>query len=319
MSRLRAAVIGLGVGEAHADAYASDPRCELVAVCDRAPERRARAAQRFPGVRLADDADELLRDPDIDLVSIATYDDAHFAQTIHALEARKHVFVEKPLCLTRDELEKVRAVHANSGRVLMVGFNRRFAPLVVRMKQLIDRVAEPKVFSLFMNAGAIPASHWTQDREVGGGRIIGEACHLVDLMRFLAGAPITSIEARRMGDNVSQPLTEDKALITLGFADGSFGTVHYLSNGGASFPKERVEMFAAGRTLQLDNYLSLRGYNWPGFRKKKLWRQDKGQNACAAAFLSAITEGRQSPIPADELFEVAEATISATERLRAQV
>jgi predicted dehydrogenase len=172
---------------------------------------------------------------------------------------------------------------------------------------------------MVMNAGAIPADHWTQDSAVGGGRIIGEACHYIDLMRFLAGAPITSVQARRMGDTDSEPVVEDKAAITLGFADGSFGTIHYLANGGASFPKERVEVFAAGRTLQLDNFLKLRGFNWPGFKKQALWRQDKGQNACAAAFLSAIETGAPAPIPAEELFEVARVTLETAEQLRSQV
>jgi predicted dehydrogenase len=169
-----------------------------------------------------------------------------------------------------------------------------------------------------MNAGAIPASHWTQDRAAGGGRIIGEACHHIDLMRFLAGSPIVSVQARRIGNNDAMPVTDDKAAILLGFADGSFGTIHYLANGGASFPKERIEIFAAGRTLQLDNFLKLKGFNWPGFGKMNLWRQDKGQNACAAAFLDAVRSGGPPPIPAEELFEVARISIEAAEQIDAQ-
>ena len=264
------------------------------------------------------DTDALLANAAINTVAIATRHNSHARLTMDALKAGKHVFVEKPLCLTREELAEVRAAHSAAGRLLMVGFNRRFSPLVTKMKQLVDRVAEPKVFMLMMNAGAIPADHWTQDASIGGGRILGEACHHLDLMRYLAGAPITSVRAQRMGNNPAQPLTEDKAIITLGFADGSFGTVHYLANGGASFPKERVEVFAAGRTLQLDNFIGLRGYNWPGFGKMKLWRQDKGQAGCASAFLSAIAEGRESPIPVEQLFEVAEATLEAVDQLRSQ-
>ena len=131
-----------------------------------------------------------------------------------------------------------------------------------------------------MNAGAIPADHWTQDITIGGGRIIGEACHFIDLMRFLASSPIVSVQARRMGDAPGLTITEDKASITLGFADGSFGTILYLANGAASFPKERVEVFTAGRVLQLDNFRKLKAYGWPKFKKMDLWKQDKGQNAC---------------------------------------
>ena len=264
------------------------------------------------------DTEALLADPAINTVAIVTRHNSHASLAARALQAGKHVFVEKPLAMTLAELEQVQAAHAAGNRLLMVGFNRRFAPQVQTMTALLRSVAAPKSFVMVMNAGAIPADHWTQDPAVGGGRIIGEACHYIDLMRHLAGAPIVSVQARRMGATDAEAVTEDKAAITLGFADGSFGTVHYLANGGASFPKERIEVFVAGRTLQLDNFLTLRGYNWPGFRKQALWRQDKGQTACAAAFLAAVERGGAAPIAADELFEVARVTIEAAAQLRAQ-
>jgi predicted dehydrogenase len=168
-----------------------------------------------------------------------------------------------------------------------------------------------------MNAGAIPKDHWTQDLAIGGGRIVGEACHLIDLMRFLAASPITSVQARRMGDAPDVDVLDDKASITLGFADGSFGTIMYLANGAPDFPKERVEVFTAGRTLQLDNFRKLVGFGWPGFNKFNLRRQDKGQEACASAFLKGIREGVPA-IPADEIFEVSRATIDAALLIRKQ-
>jgi predicted dehydrogenase len=199
----------------------------------------------------------------------------------------------------------------------MVGFNRRFSPQVQKIKSLLQAVKEPKSFIMTMNAGAIPANHWTQDNAVGGGRIIGEACHFIDLMRFLAGARIVSIQARRMGDAPGVQITEDKASITLGFGDGSFGTILYLANGAAGFPKERVEVFAAGCVLQLDNFRKLKGYGWPDFNKLNLWKQDKGQNACTAAFLQAVEKGTPA-IPIEEIFEVARVTIDVAEQLRKQ-
>ncbi len=264
------------------------------------------------------DTDALLSDPAINAVAIATRHNNHARLTSQALRAGKHVFVEKPLAMTREELEEVKAAYSESGKHLMVGFNRRFAPQVQTIKRLLNSVPAPKSFVMTMNAGAIPADHWTQDPAVGGGRIIGEACHYIDLMRFLASAPITSVQARRMGDSVSEAIAEDKATITLGFSDGSFGTIHYLANGGSTFPKERIEVFASGRTLQLNNFLKLRGFNWPGFRKQKLFRQDKGQAACAAVFVEAVENGGAAPIPVEELFEVAEVTIDVAEILRAQ-
>lgn len=268
--------------------------------------------------RAMSNAAELIGDSAINTVAIATRHDSHASLAVAALRAGKHVFVEKPLALTREELADVREAHSASGRQLMVGFNRRFAPHVQTMKRLLTGVSEPKVVLMVMNAGAIPAEHWTQDREVGGGRIVGEACHHIDLMRFLVGAPITAFSGRRMGDSDAVVIAEDKASITLGFADGSFGTIHYLANGGASFPKERIEVFTAGRTLQLNNFIGLKGFNWPGFRKQSAWRQDKGQDNCVAAFLRAVEGGGEAPIPPEELFEVAEVTIEIAEQLRQQ-
>lgn len=254
----------------------------------------------------------------INTVAIATRHNTHAGLVAQALTAGKHVFVEKPLATDREDLAKVKSAYDQADRKLMVGFNRRFAPHVRTMKKLLDAVREPKTFVMVMNAGAIPAQHWTQDDQVGGGRIIGEACHFIDLMRHLAGSRIVSIQARRMGFAPSVAVSEDKAAILLGFEDGSFGTIHYLANGGSSFPKERIEAFAAGATLQLDNFVRLTGYNWPGFRRQRLLRQDKGQSACAEAFVDAIKDGLPSPISADELFEVADATITAADLLRAQ-
>ncbi|MFK8985266.1 bi-domain-containing oxidoreductase [Acinetobacter seifertii] len=269
------------------------------------------------------DLDSLLNNKDINTVAIATRHNSHAYFVEKVLSAGKNVFVEKPLALTVEEIEKIETVYNqniqnNQYARVMVGFNRRFSPQVQKMKTLLDTVKEPKSFIMTMNAGAIPADHWTQDNAVGGGRIIGEACHFIDLMRFLAGSKIVSIQARRMGETDAVQILEDKASITLGFEDGSFGTIFYLANGASSFPKERVEVFTAGRVLQLDNFRKLKAFGWPGFNKMNLWRQDKGQDACAAVFVDSIRDGKEAPIPADEIFEVARVTIQVAEILRAQ-
>jgi len=264
------------------------------------------------------DTKGMIENSDINTIAIATRHDAHAKLTVQALKAGKNVFVEKPLAMNMAELNDIKKAYKEADAHLMVGFNRRFAPQVQIMKKLLDAVNEPKSFVMVMNAGAIPAEHWTQDLAVGGGRIIGEACHYIDLMRFLAGSKIVSVQARRMGDHGAVEVSEDKAAIILGFADGSFGTIHYLANGGATFPKERIEVFAAGGTLQLDNFLKLTGFGWKGFKSQKRLRQDKGQNACAAEFVKAIETGGATPIPADELFEVAEITLQVADFLRAQ-
>lgn len=263
-------------------------------------------------------AADVIADPAVNTVAIVTRHNTHARLTADALRTGKHVFVEKPLALTAAEVDEVEAAWRGSDHLLMVGFNRRFSPLVLKLRGLLETVREPKAFVMMMNAGAIDPEHWTQDAAIGGGRIVGEACHYIDLMRHLAGAEIVSVDARRMGDHDAVAVTEDKASITLGFADGSFGTIHYFANGSNAFPKERIEVFTAGRTLQLDNFLKLRGYGWPGFRGMSVLRQDKGQKACAAAFLRAVETGGQPPIPAAELFEVARAAITARELLHRQ-
>ncbi len=269
------------------------------------------------------DTQGMLDDPAVNTVVIVTQHNTHALFVQAALASGKHVFVEKPLAITQEELASVETAYTvaqSAGKPvrLMVGFNRRFAPQVQKMKALLETVKEPKTFMMMMNAGAIPADHWTQDNQVGGGRIIGEACHYIDLMRFLAGSEIVSVQCRRMGDHPGVAVTEDKAAITLGFADGSFGTIHYLANGAASFPKERVEVFATGRVLQLDNFRKLKAFGWPGFKRMNLWRQDKGQQECCKRFLEAIQSGGHNPIPVEEIFEVARVSIEVADLLRSQ-
>jgi predicted dehydrogenase len=269
------------------------------------------AARKFGIEAATTDADAVMGDADVNAVVITTRHDSHARFVLMALERGKHVFVEKPLCLTLGELEAIEQAHqaklaAGQAPLVMVGFNRRFAPQVRKMKDLLGGVSGPKSFVMMVNAGAIPPAHWTQDQAVGGGRIVGEACHFIDLLRFLAGCAIT--ECRR---NAMSAASSDTVTLQLAFADGSIGTVHYLANGSKAFPKERLEVFCAGRVLQLDNFRRLRGYGWPGFSKMNLWRQDKGQRECTAAFVRAIETGGPAPIPFDELIEVARVSILA--------
>ncbi|MCC5870742.1 MAG: bi-domain-containing oxidoreductase [Gammaproteobacteria bacterium] len=274
--------------------------------------------KKFGFGRAATDAALMFDDPDVNTVAIATRHDTHAAHVIAALGARKHVFCEKPLCLTLTELEQIKvAVDRSGGELcLMVGFNRRFAPQIEKMKALLQTTAEPKIFVMTVNAGEISAEHWTQNIVVGGGRIIGEACHFIDLLRYLVGRPIVQHHAVALGRHSELAVTGDKATITLEFADGSVGTIHYLANGHKAFPKERLEVFCAGRVLQLDNFRSLRGWGWSGFSKFNLWRQDKGQNACAAAFVEAVRLGNPSPISIGEVLEVSRVSIELGEELR---
>ena len=265
------------------------------------------AARRQGFEHATTDVEGILRDPEIEAVVIATRHDSHASLIVRALAAGKHVFVEKPLCLTLAELRDIEtACAAASDRLLMVGFNRRFAPHVVRTAELLATRPEPKAFVMTVNAGAVSAGHWTLDAAAGGGRIVGEACHFIDLLRHLAGAPITGWTRATLG-----LATRDSAMLQLSFADGSIGSIQYLANGSRAFPKERLEVFAGGGILQLDNFRMLRGYGWSGFGKQRLWRQDKGQAACAAAFVRAVAAGGPAPIPLEQLLEVSRVTIEA--------
>src|SRR5690606_20626643 len=260
--------------------------------------------RKFGFAAAATDSAAVMADPAVDTVVIATRHDAHGGQVLAALRAGKQVFCEKPLCLQLAELDAIEAeAAARPSQLLMLGFNRRFAPQVVQIRSLLDRVGEPKSFIMTVNAGAIPADHWTQARAVGGGRIVGEACHFIDLLRHLAGAPIVGSHAVALGRHPALAVRDDKATITLEFGDGSVGTIHYLANGDRGFAKERVEVFCAGRVLQLDNFRRLSGWGWKGFRSSAQWRQDKGQAACAKAFVDAVRGGGAAPIPLGEILE----------------
>jgi predicted dehydrogenase/threonine dehydrogenase-like Zn-dependent dehydrogenase len=276
--------------------------------------------RRYGFARATTDTDSLFAAEDTDVVVIATRHDTHSRFVLQAFGAGKHVFVEKPLAVTAAQIDAIAAAWTASGApgnrpLVMVGFNRRFAPQVQRMKSLLGEVREPKSFIITVNAGGIPANHWTQDPHVGGGRILGEGCHFIDLMRFLAGHPIVDARIRALG-NAKGAAREDVSVITLAFADGSFGTINYLANGHKAVPKERVEVFCGGRILQLDNFRKLRVYGWGGASKQNLWRQDKGQTACAKAFVDAVRNGGVAPIPFDEILEVARATVAVSEAAR---
>jgi predicted dehydrogenase len=276
-------------------------------------------AARRNGIEISTtDADSIVADPEVNAVVISTRHASHAQWTCKALAAGKHVFVEKPLAMSIGDVDEISSAHRAAAQrggapVLMVGFNRRFSPQALRMRELLQATGGSKSFVVTVNAGAIPESHWTQDPEVGGGRVLGEACHFVDLLRFLSGSAISGHHGAVMRANGRMP---DTVSLTLSFADGSIGTIHYFANGHRAFPKERVEVFAQGRILQLDNFRRLAGYGWPGFRSMNLWRQDKGQKACAAAFVRAIETGSGSPIPFEELMEVSRVAVEAAEALR---
>lgn len=269
-----------------------------------------RAGRKHGFVKSTTEIPSLFADDQTDAIVIATRHDSHAGYVLDALHSGKHVFVEKPICLKQEDLDEIQRMflekkNENPHKLLMVGFNRRFSSLVQKIKQLIEGMGGPSSYVMTVNAGRIPSDHWTQDPELGGGRIVGEACHFIDLLRFLAGSPIKKWEKMEMDS-----AKKDTATLQIGFECGSIGTIHYFANGSKSFPKERLEVFSSGSVLQLDNFRKLTGFGWPGFKKMNLWKQDKGQAACTQAFVDAIQSGAENPIPIEEIFEVSQLAIN---------
>lgn len=248
---------------------------------------------------------------------IATRHSTHATFAIEAMKQGKNVFVEKPLSVTHEQLKEIEATYNSlaSKPIVMVGFNRRFAPLTQKMKSLLNGLNSPKVVNITVNAGSIPDDHWTQQMAEGR-RLIGEGCHFIDLARFLVGHPIVSASAVGATPNAGAGNAEDHFVITMKFKDGSIAMIQYFANGHRSFPKERIEVACQGRMFQLDNFRSLRGYGTGAFSKMKNWRQNKGQAEMAKAFTTAISEGTSSPIAWNEILEIARVSIDLGESLR---
>ena len=247
----------------------------------------------------------VLNDADVRGVIITTRHNLHAAQTVAALQAGKHVLVEKPLCLTADELALIEAtVHSTRGNpaAVTVGFNRRFSPHSRKMKSLL-RDAGPVSIVATMNAGAIPANHWVHDPAVGGGRLIGEACHFVDLAIFLSGSLVTEVSATALDS------ATDTASILLRHENGSTAVINYLANGHRDLSKERVEVYSQGRVLMLDNFRELRGHGFRSFSTLKT-KQDKGHAQQFAAFAQQVKANGPALIPWTEIANSTRATLA---------
>jgi predicted dehydrogenase/threonine dehydrogenase-like Zn-dependent dehydrogenase len=273
------------------------------------------AGRRFGFRRATTDNDAVLNDADVDTLFVLTRHSSHARLALAGLQAGKHVFVEKPLALTESDLDQLERAARSGPGLLTVGFNRRFAPLTQKLAAALRGRRGPAALIITVNAGALPPDHWTHDPEVGGGRILGEACHFIDLARAIVAAPIAGAEALP-AHTADGGVVEDVAHISLRFADGSIAAIHYLANGASSFPKERVEVFCEGRTLTIDNWKRLREHGAGSSLFERSRRQDKGHAAEMAAWLDAVRGGTAPPIPYDELFEVSRWSVRLAEQVR---
>ncbi len=285
---------------------------DLVGVCTATGAHAGQAKDKFRFRYCTTDEQDILADPSINSVVISTRHHLHARQVLAALAARKHVFCEKPLCLTEEELESIVQGRSSSDAhptLLTVGFNRRFAPMTKQMKSFLNDIHEPLALHYRVNAGFLPPDHWINDPEIGGGRIRGEVCHFVDLLSFLAGSLPVEVQARPL-PNPGQ-YSDDNVLISLRFENGSEGSIHYLSNGDRSFSKERIEVFGGGAVAVLEDFRRLdltRHGRTTSVRSR--WRQDKGHRAEWQAFVDALRSAGPAPIPFPSIVATTLATLS---------
>jgi predicted dehydrogenase/threonine dehydrogenase-like Zn-dependent dehydrogenase len=272
--------------------------------------------KRFGFAYAVSSAGEVLDDAAVNLIVVGTRHDLHAELARKALERNKHVFVEKPLALNDEQLDSVLQAAGSSNAHLMVGFNRRFSPLAQRAKEFFDRRETPLSLLYRVNAGRIPKEHWTQNAEEGGGRIVGEVCHFIDLMQFLTGAPPVSVFAESIGAKSSQVVDADSVFITLRFADGSNGAVAYLSEGDKGLAKERLEIFGAGRVFVLDDFRRATLYKDGREEQVTLKAQDKGQQAQVREVCASVLSGGAAPIGVEELAATTRATFRVLDSLR---
>jgi predicted dehydrogenase len=287
---------------------------QLVGIASSGGLHAQHAGKKFGFQYAASSEEEIINDPKINTIAVLTRHDSHAELVVKALKAGKHVFVEKPLAINSEQLSVIsKQLGKTDNCLLMTGFNRRFAPLAQSLQPQVSSLKEPKYIHYRVNAGYIPLNHWTHDPAIGGGRIIGEACHFIDFITFLIGAPPVSVTAHALPDNGKY--REDNVSMTFAFPDGSIGVVDYLANGDKSFPKERVEVFCGGQVAVLDDFISLQVIK-DGKRKVESGAQNKGHAAEWKAFAKSIRESGEPPIPYEQLIGVTRCTFAAVESIQ---
>ncbi|MEZ5031456.1 MAG: bi-domain-containing oxidoreductase [Saprospiraceae bacterium] len=264
-------------------------------------------ARKYGIARSSTREEDVYQDPEISGIIITTRHDLHAGQTIAALQAGKHVFVEKPLAIHREELDRIRDARRSATGSVMVGFNRRFSPFSEAIKALLGEQPGPMQVIATVNAGHIPSDHWTQDMAIGGGRIIGEACHFIDLISFFTGSLVEQVCMNALGPHPA--LNADNATLLLRYADGSNGAVHYVASGNKAYPKERIEIHVRGKTIVIDNF---RRADFYGFARRSVkGTQDKGHKRQFALWLEHVRQGGPALIPWPEIENTTLASFAA--------
>lgn len=318
VSAVSVGLLGAGVfaGSTLIPAMKDSSATALVSVCAATGAHAQHAAKKFGFRSCVTDQSQIIDDPSIDTIVIATRHHLHAGQVLAALASGKNVFCEKPLCLSEDELRSIIRQYARESvrPAVMVGFNRRFAPMTQKLKSFLSPISEPLALHYRINAGYLSADHWVNDREQGGGRILGEVCHFVDLLSYLAASPIVEVEARALTDPGRARYSGDNVLVSLRFANGSEGRISYLANGDRSFSKERIEVFGGGASAALEDFRQLEMVrNGRRETMRSRWHQDKGHRPEWSAFVNHIRGNAEPPIAFEEIVGTTIATIRVDE------
>ncbi|HNJ58782.1 MAG TPA: Gfo/Idh/MocA family oxidoreductase, partial [Chitinophagaceae bacterium] len=264
--------------------------------------------------RASTNANEIIEDKNSNTIFIASRHDSHAQYVIKSLQENKHVFVEKPLCITYEELEAVtEVVNQKPNQLLMVGFNRRFAPVSVELNKTFSKITEPKVINIRVNAGFIPLDHWTQIATIGGGRIVGEMCHFIDLMQYFTNSNPVQVYAQCISSTSSQVKNDDNIAIVVTFADGSIGNLVYVANGDKAMPKERIEVFAGGCIGVINDFKD--GQLYKGNKQTTIKLSGKGHKQEVESFIHAVKNGTSSPIAFNSIYYTTLTTLKVIDSL----
>lgn len=286
--------------------------CNFIGVATARPNNSKNIASKYGFNYCTDKVSDLISDKNVNTLVVATRHDSHGTYVIEGLKHHKNVFVEKPLCISEEELNLIKQEKENSKGILMVGFNRRFAPQTIKVKEIVKELNIPVSINFRINAGQNAPDHWIHDKNIGGGRIIGEVCHFVDLAAFLANSKINSVSANAIQDAHH---LNDTLVINLSFENGSVASISYFSNGNKQLSKEYLEIFAGGQVMIIDDFKQMKIYG-KNTKEFNLSKQDKGHKTEVSLFLNSVRSGKSSPIPFDDIYNSMLATFKIEESVK---
>ncbi len=287
-------------------------KCNFIGIVSAEGNMSRYVAQKYGFAYCSDSPEKLMADPDIGTLFILTRHDTHAHYVVKGLNSGKNIYIEKPLAMNFEELEQVKKAYEESGKGLMLGFNRRFSPLTIKVMSLLGKGFK-KSISIRVNAGMVPPDHWVHDPKIGGGRIIGEVCHFIDLAYFIAGSRAKNIQAFALSDN---PMLNDTVSVNIQFENGSIANISYYSNGNKNLPKERIEVFSNGNIYTIDDFKSLTIFSNKGIKKIKLNAQDKGHSASFEKVIHTLSSGNIFPIKFEDIYHSTLLTLEAVKSIK---